>query len=117
MVFGAGASARIYLSSADWMPRNFHRRVEVMFPIEAPELKQRILNEIVPAYLRDNTRARRLRADGVYEKPQPTAGQMPHRCQEELLALRPGFTAPDVPVGLNGDGADHAKATAASTGA
>ena len=42
---------QIFLSSADWMPRNFYRRVEVMFPIEAPELKRRILEEVIPAYL------------------------------------------------------------------
>ncbi|HVW37872.1 MAG TPA: polyphosphate kinase 1, partial [Pirellulales bacterium] len=53
-VFSPDEEAQVYLASADWMPRNFYRRVEVMFPIEAPELKQRVLSEIVPAYLRDN---------------------------------------------------------------
>ena len=57
------------------MPRNFYRRVEVMFPIEAPELKQRILNEIIPTYLRDNTRARMLQTDGSYTRVQPAAGR------------------------------------------
>ena len=47
-VFGPDDEARVYLASADWMPRNFYRRVEVMFPIESPELKERILHEIMP---------------------------------------------------------------------
>ena len=55
-VFSPDAEAKVYLSSADWMPRNFHRRVEVMFPVEAADLKDRILHEIIPAYRRDNTR-------------------------------------------------------------
>ena len=46
------------------MPRNFERRVEVMFPVEAPELKQRICDEILPAYQADNSRARLLQSDG-----------------------------------------------------
>src|SRR5256886_9255711 len=49
-VFGPDEDCKVYLSSADWMPRNFYRRVEAMFPIEAPELKDRILHEILPAY-------------------------------------------------------------------
>ena len=60
MVFGIGARQSVYLSSADWMPRNFNRRVEVMFPVESPKLKERIVKEIVPIYLRDNVRARLL---------------------------------------------------------
>ncbi len=43
-VFSPDEEAQIYLSSADWMPRNFYRRVEVMFPIEAPDLKTRVLH-------------------------------------------------------------------------
>jgi polyphosphate kinase len=70
------------------MPRNFHRRVEVMFPIEAPQLKQRILKEIVPTYLRDNVRTRILLSDGSYTRAEPVDGQPRHRSQEEFLAVR-----------------------------
>jgi len=84
-VFGTGPKAQIFFSSADWMPRNFARRVEVMFPVEAPELKQRILNEIVPIYLNDNTRARMLQPDGTYERMQAWNGEPPHRSQQDLL--------------------------------
>ncbi len=51
-VFSPDDEAKVFLSSADWMPRNFHRRVEVMFPVEAADLKDRILHEIIPAYQR-----------------------------------------------------------------
>ena len=44
-VFGPDESAKVYFSSADWMPRNFFRRVEVMFPLESNTLKKRILKE------------------------------------------------------------------------
>src|SRR5262249_10524416 len=57
-IFGPDEEAEIMLASADWMPRNFYRRVEVMFPIEAPKARERILEEIVPAYLRDNVKSR-----------------------------------------------------------
>jgi polyphosphate kinase len=87
-VFGPDSDARVYLSSADWMPRNFYRRVEVMFPIEAPDLKDRILHEIVPAYLLDNVKARVLQPDGAYVRLQPAPGDPPYRCQERLLSLR-----------------------------
>ena len=86
-VFGEGESAKVFLSSADWMPRNFYRRVEVMFPIEAPSLKKRILREILPAYLKDNVRARDLASDGTYRVKTPTEGEPPFRCQHELLQL------------------------------
>ncbi len=55
-VFNPTEEAEVFLSSADWMPRNFYRRVEVMFPVEAPQLKERILKQVVPIYLRDNVR-------------------------------------------------------------
>jgi polyphosphate kinase len=85
-VFSPDDEAKIFLSSADWMPRNFHRRVEVMFPIEAPDLKERILTEVIPTYLRDNQRNRMLRPDGTYERIWPQNGQPAHRSQQEFLA-------------------------------
>jgi polyphosphate kinase len=89
-VFNPDDEAKIYLSSADWMPRNFHRRVEVMFPVEADDLKQRILEEIIPTYQRDNQSARLLLPDGTYTRIEPQPGETPHRCQEEFLAMREG---------------------------
>jgi polyphosphate kinase len=87
-VFGPDDEAKVFLSSADWMPRNFYRRVEVMFPIEQPDLRDRILHEIVPAYLMDNVKARTLQADGIYVRPSVKDGEASFRVQERLLALR-----------------------------
>lgn len=86
-VFSPDDEAQVFLSSADWMPRNFHRRVEVMFPIEAADLRQRILKEIIPTYQRDNQRARILLPNGSYTLAHPADGQPPHRSQEEFLSL------------------------------
>jgi polyphosphate kinase len=87
-VFGPDDEARVFLSSADWMPRNFFRRVEVMFPVLAPELADHILRDIVPVYLADNVRARRLDPDGIWRMLAPAAGQPPRRCQHEFLEPR-----------------------------
>ena len=87
-VFGPDEDAKVFLSSADWMPRNFFRRVEVMFPVLSPELVTRILREILPVYLADNVRARRLDPDGVFRLLTPAEGQPSRRCQSEFLEQR-----------------------------
>ena len=84
-VFGVGSKAQVFLSSADWMPRNFERRVEVMFPIEAPELKQHVCQKVLPTYWQDNTRTRRLTSDGTYVCSTAWDGEDVHRSQNELL--------------------------------
>jgi len=86
-VFGDGDDARVFLASADWMPRNFYRRVEAMFPIEDAALKERILREIVAVYLRDNVKARELLPDATYRHVLPTDGEPLFRSQQELLHL------------------------------
>ena len=88
-VFGPDEEASVFLSSADWMPRNFFRRVEVMFPVLDPELSGRILREIIPVYLADNTRARVLDPSGNFQLLHPAAGEPDVRCQQEFLAQRP----------------------------
>ncbi len=98
-VFSPDDEAQIFFSSADWMPRNFYRRVEVMFPVEAPELKQRVLQEILPIYQRDNVKARELKPDGSYVRADPN-GESLHRSQAELLALRPGAEPGALPASL-----------------
>lgn len=57
----------VYCGSADWMPRNLERRVEILFPVEKPELKQRIMH-ILDGELRDTVKAHILKEDGTYEK-------------------------------------------------
>ncbi len=86
LVFGEGSKQQVFLSSADWMPRNFARRVEVMFPIESEELRRRIVESVIPPYLGDNCRTRILRPDGTYARATAAGGPV-HRSQYELLVL------------------------------
>jgi polyphosphate kinase len=81
--FGVGEEAECFLSSADWMPRNFRTRVEVMFPVEAPALKARLVDEVLGLALSDTVRARRLQADGRYLRPEPGPGGV--RSQQALV--------------------------------
>jgi polyphosphate kinase len=66
--FENGGEPDIYLGSADWMPRNLYERVEVMFPVENPVLRERVLGEILQSYLNDRRKARILRQDGSYTR-------------------------------------------------
>jgi len=72
----------IYCGSADWMPRNLERRVEILFPVDRPELKEKLLH-ILTSQLRDNVKASVLRSDGTYTKP-GRRGQQPFCSQEEF---------------------------------
>jgi polyphosphate kinase len=64
--FTNGGDEELYLGSADWMPRNLYERVEVVFPVFDPLLKQRVRQEIIEAYLADNTKTRILEPSGEY---------------------------------------------------
>src|SRR6059036_445514 len=69
--FENGGQPELFLSSADWMPRNFLRRVEVAFPIETPPLRDHIINEVLPRFLNDRVKARELQPDGSYRRLKP----------------------------------------------
>src|SRR5258708_36355271 len=56
----------LYCGSADWMPRNLVERCEVVFPVTQPDLQKRLRDELLAAYLADNTKARLLQPDGEY---------------------------------------------------
>ena len=93
--FANGGYEEIYLASADWMPRNLYERVETMFPVKDPMLRDRIRHEILDAYLADTVKARVLRHDGSYirawqasRKRKPPAPGF--NAQEFLLALAEG---------------------------
>jgi len=85
--FDAGGTHETYLSSADWMPRNFVRRIEVMFPIDDEVLRERVLNEILATQLADNVRARELLSDGTYRRVVPAKDAPPVRSQNRFIAI------------------------------
>jgi polyphosphate kinase len=75
----------VFCASADWMDRNFFRRVEVAFPIEDRQLRTRIVKEALENYMADNTQAWVLQSDGSYRRVTPAAGEAPHAAQLALL--------------------------------
>ncbi len=70
--FANGDKEEIYCGSADWMPRNLIERCEVVFPVTQPDLHKRLREEILNAYLTDNTKARLLQPDGEYVRAPKT---------------------------------------------
>ena len=82
--FHNGGAEDVYLSSADWMDRNFFRRVEICFPVLDARLKKRVINEGLKSYLDDNTQAWEMDAAGQYHLKSPGRGK-PQAAQETLL--------------------------------
>jgi polyphosphate kinase len=74
----------VYLASADWMDRNFFRRIETCFPLLDPALKRRVIREGLQPYLDDNWQAWEMTPEGVYERQKPRRGRR-RSAQEELL--------------------------------
>jgi polyphosphate kinase len=81
--FHQGGEERVFISSADWMTRNLNRRVELLVPVEPPELRKR-LNSILETYFKDNVKSRRLLPDGSYQRLNTGPGRRPFRSQEVL---------------------------------
>jgi len=82
-----GGQDELYCSSADWMPRNFFRRVESCFPVEDRQLKRRIIRETFTTYLRDNSQAWVLRPTKKYKRLKPSAKAKRRAAQEILLEM------------------------------
>jgi len=82
--FANGGTNDVYVSSADWMPRNFDRRVEIVFPIEDERLKSRFIDEVLASALLDDFNVRVLKSDGSYERLKGTFNA--HEVLEKLAA-------------------------------
>jgi hypothetical protein len=80
-----GKRTRMFFSSADWMPRNFLRRVELCWPVKDPAIRKRVFDEILYASLADNRKAWSLGPDGAYARAVPGPREPVLRSQEWLL--------------------------------
>ncbi len=88
--FENGGQPKVFIGSADWMPRNFFRRVEVVTPIEDPALRERIIQQILKPHLSDNVKASVLGADGIYTIPTVARNTPPYHSQNEFMSLALG---------------------------
>ncbi|MBN2505114.1 MAG: polyphosphate kinase 1 [Verrucomicrobia bacterium] len=84
--FENACQPEVYVGSADWMPRNFFRRVEVVWPIEDGKLRERVIKEILALTLADNVKARHLNPSGAYELAVPSLRARRRRSQFEFIA-------------------------------
>jgi len=83
LFFHHGGDERVFISSADWMPRNLDRRVELLVPVEEPSIRRRLIH-ILTLYFRDNVKAWHLKTKGAYRQIKPKKGKKTVRSQEAL---------------------------------
>ncbi|MBX3233785.1 MAG: polyphosphate kinase 1 [Labilithrix sp.] len=84
--FSNAGKDEVYIASADWMPRNFHRRVEVMVPIDDPNIRARLI-EILNVQFSDNVKAWTLEANGTYSRVQPKPNAPLLRSQQRFIEV------------------------------
>lgn len=92
--FENACQPEIFLGTADWMPRNLRRRIEVVFPVEDGNLRERLSSEILGITQADNVKARFLQPDGSYRRATVAPGTTPRRSQFEFIALAAGRPQP-----------------------
>ncbi|HYM60850.1 MAG TPA: polyphosphate kinase 1 [Thermoanaerobaculia bacterium] len=85
MLFRNGGDTEVYVSSGDWMPRNFFRRIELTYPILAEPLKKRLESEILANCLADNVKAWKLNSEGTYKRR--SSGETRVRSQERFIEI------------------------------
>ncbi len=91
--FENACQPEVFVGSADWMPRNFFRRIEVVFPIEDGNLRDRVKRELLDTVLADTAKARVLQPDGTYLRATPRRGAKPVRSQTEFIRWATNGTA------------------------
>jgi polyphosphate kinase len=85
--FENACQPQVFISSADWLPRNFYRRIELAFPIEDGVIRERIISEILAVSLADTHKSRFLTSNGSYRPAKPLNGGKPRRSQTEFMEL------------------------------
>ena len=95
--FANAGEDEIFVGSADLMPRNLYDRVEVIFPVRDPMLRQRLLGEVLEVYLRDTVKTRLLQSDGSYVRAEELLGS---RRRQAAGLGPPGFNAQEFLIGL-----------------
>ncbi|UOO93438.1 polyphosphate kinase 1 [Vitreoscilla stercoraria] len=83
--FGNAGKSEVFISSADWMGRNFFRRIETCVPVLDPQLKQRVIRETLTLALEDNAKAWDMQADGSYIRAYPDSPEKETNLQEILM--------------------------------
>jgi polyphosphate kinase len=91
--FENGGAPEMFCASADWMERNFFRRVEIAFPIQRDTHRERILRDL-DLCLRDNTQAWELQSDGSYKRVERRRQERLVSAQSELLAIYAAGSTP-----------------------
>ena len=86
--FRNAGKEEIYLGSADLMPRNINARVEVLFPVESPDLIRHLRDDVLAVYLEDNVKARWMNPDGTYVRAKRDSKDVPVNIQERLIRRR-----------------------------
>jgi polyphosphate kinase len=86
--FRNGGKEEILLGSADLMPRNLDRRVEVLYPLEDPRLVRQVRDDILHTYLSDRVKAREMKSDGTYVRMVPKPSEKRIHAQAEFIARR-----------------------------
>ena len=94
--FANGGNEQLFLSSADWMPRNLNERVELLFPIESEHHKERIKG-ILSLYLEDTLKAHVMQTNGIYRRAQPKANAVNAQTELYRQAIEAAFI-PMVPL-------------------
>jgi polyphosphate kinase len=83
--FRNGGDEEVYLASSDWMNRNLFRRVETMFPVDDPNLRRRLIDDVLMVRLKDNVKARVLQPDGSYARVKRRRGEHAINSQQVFL--------------------------------
>jgi polyphosphate kinase len=91
--FENGGKPEFFLGSADWMQRNLYERVEVLFPLKDPQLRERVYTEILGSYLADTRKARILSSDGTYSRPRGIRNGHGFSVQDHLMKVASGSIA------------------------